>query len=195
MTILAFQSATALAAKVRSREIGCRELLEYFVARADKYGAAVNAIVVRDPERARSRAVEESGTHARRIFGRLGGSAGRRTHGARVGKRHRFLHSQSRPFLRCLRSQADVRPVPAAGPHADPQLSAVDIGVVGPLARSAQDLQLALSSGRADHRTALRGLHLPAFCTVARRAVPRVRATTGLHERLVSPNIHDGGVR
>lgn len=58
MSILAFQSATALAAKVRSREIGCRELLEYFVARGDKYGAAVNAVVVRDLERAGSRAVE-----------------------------------------------------------------------------------------------------------------------------------------
>ncbi len=58
MSVLAFQSATALAAKLRSREIGCRELLEYFIARGDKYGAAVNAIVVRDLERARRRAVE-----------------------------------------------------------------------------------------------------------------------------------------
>lgn len=54
--MLAFESATTLAAKLRAREIGCTELLEYFIARGDKYGRAVNAIVVQDLDRARQRA-------------------------------------------------------------------------------------------------------------------------------------------
>src|SRR5690349_546065 len=55
--MLAFQSATALAAKLRAREITSRELLEYFIARGDRYGSAVNAIVVRDLDHARQRAL------------------------------------------------------------------------------------------------------------------------------------------
>jgi amidase len=55
--MLAFESATTLAAKLRAREIGCSELLEYFIARGDAYGSAVNAIVVRDLDKARERAV------------------------------------------------------------------------------------------------------------------------------------------
>jgi amidase len=58
MSILAFQSATVLAAKLRAREIGCRELLDYFIARSEAYGQAVNAIVVRDLDRARQKAAD-----------------------------------------------------------------------------------------------------------------------------------------
>jgi amidase len=54
--MLAFDSATTLAAKLRAREISCAELLDYFIARDDKYGSEVNAIVVRDLDRARQRA-------------------------------------------------------------------------------------------------------------------------------------------
>jgi len=54
--MLAFQSATALAAKLRAREVGCRELLEYFIARGDRFGSAVNAIVVHALDKARQRA-------------------------------------------------------------------------------------------------------------------------------------------
>src|SRR6185437_734078 len=54
--MLAFESASVLAAKLRAREIGCAELLDYFIARGDTHGSAVNAIVVRDLDRARQRA-------------------------------------------------------------------------------------------------------------------------------------------
>jgi len=54
--MLAFESASVLAAKLRAREIGCGELLDYFIARGDTHGSAVNAIVVRDLDRARQRA-------------------------------------------------------------------------------------------------------------------------------------------
>jgi amidase len=55
--MLAFESATTLAAKLRAREIGCGELLDYFIARGNTYGSDVNAIVVRDLDKARQRAV------------------------------------------------------------------------------------------------------------------------------------------
>jgi amidase len=56
MTELAFLPAVALAAKVRSREIGCLELLNHFIARHQKYHTAINAIVFSDIDRARERA-------------------------------------------------------------------------------------------------------------------------------------------
>jgi len=58
MTELAFRSATALAHLVRRREIGCRELLEHFLERVERYNPELNAIVVLDPDRARKRAEE-----------------------------------------------------------------------------------------------------------------------------------------
>src|ERR1700744_3250355 len=56
MTELAFLSATDLAKRIRTREIGSRELLEYFVARIGKYNPTVNAVVVMDLERERKEA-------------------------------------------------------------------------------------------------------------------------------------------
>ncbi len=56
MTDIAFESATALAGRVASREIGCRELLDHFIARAERFNPAINAIVVTDVERARAAA-------------------------------------------------------------------------------------------------------------------------------------------
>jgi amidase len=53
---LSFASATALAAKIRAREIGCLELLDHAIARVGALDGAVNAVVVRDFERARQRA-------------------------------------------------------------------------------------------------------------------------------------------
>ena len=53
---LAFESATALSAKLRAREIGCLELLEHHLARVERHNPALNAIVVLDVERARERA-------------------------------------------------------------------------------------------------------------------------------------------
>src|SRR5262245_40264499 len=51
-----FRSARRLAADLRSRKIGCLELLDLYLSRVEKYDGAINAIVVRDVERARRRA-------------------------------------------------------------------------------------------------------------------------------------------
>ena len=56
MAGLAFQSATELAGRLRSREIGCLELLDYFIGRVETLGPKVNAIIVREFEAARTRA-------------------------------------------------------------------------------------------------------------------------------------------
>src|SRR6185436_1024213 len=51
-----FRSAKHLAADIRKKKIGCLELLNLYLARVEKYDGALNAIVVRDFERARTRA-------------------------------------------------------------------------------------------------------------------------------------------
>ncbi|MBV8132725.1 MAG: amidase [Alphaproteobacteria bacterium] len=58
MTELAFRSATALAAAIRAREIGCRELLEHYLERVERHNPALNAIIVTDLRGARPRADE-----------------------------------------------------------------------------------------------------------------------------------------
>jgi amidase len=52
MTSLCFQSALHIAARVRRRELGAVECLEYFRARVERHNPALNAIVVCDWERA-----------------------------------------------------------------------------------------------------------------------------------------------
>ena len=56
MNELAFRSATALGKAIRTREIGCRELLEHFLARVERHNPTLNAIIVTDLEAARRRA-------------------------------------------------------------------------------------------------------------------------------------------
>jgi amidase len=51
-----FRSARQLAAAIRTKKIGCRELLDLYLARIETYDPALNAVVVRDFERARRRA-------------------------------------------------------------------------------------------------------------------------------------------
>src|SRR2546428_8247211 len=51
-----FRSARQLAADVRKKKIGCLELLDLYLARVEKYDGALNAVVVRDFDRARTRA-------------------------------------------------------------------------------------------------------------------------------------------
>ena len=53
---LAFAPAFALASKIRAREIGCLELLDHFIARVERLDGALNAVVVRNFDRARARA-------------------------------------------------------------------------------------------------------------------------------------------
>src|SRR5216110_3026488 len=51
-----FRSARQLAAAIRKKKIGCLELLDLYLARVDKHDPAINALVVRDADRARRRA-------------------------------------------------------------------------------------------------------------------------------------------
>src|SRR5215204_1740450 len=56
MSIIAFRSATALAALIKQKQIGSEELLDLYLARIEKYNSRVNAVVVMDIAGARSRA-------------------------------------------------------------------------------------------------------------------------------------------
>ncbi len=53
---LSFAPASFLAAAIRARQIGCLELLDHFIARVERLDGALNAVVVRDFDRARDRA-------------------------------------------------------------------------------------------------------------------------------------------
>jgi len=52
----AFASATTLAAAIRDRDIGSRELLDHYLARIERLNPRINAVVTLDVERARQRA-------------------------------------------------------------------------------------------------------------------------------------------
>ena len=56
MLDIPFRSARQLAAGVRKKEIGCLELLDLYLTRIERYDGAINAVVVRDFDRARRRA-------------------------------------------------------------------------------------------------------------------------------------------
>ncbi|HEX4097346.1 MAG TPA: amidase family protein, partial [Caulobacteraceae bacterium] len=60
MTDIAFASATELAQRIRSRQIGCRELLEHYLDRVERLNPQVNAVVVRNfgPARAAADAAD-----------------------------------------------------------------------------------------------------------------------------------------
>ena len=49
---LAYETATALAGKIRGKEISSRELTELYIGRIEKRDPGINAVVVRDFERA-----------------------------------------------------------------------------------------------------------------------------------------------
>ncbi len=65
MSEMAFKSATELAALIQAKEVGCLELLEYFLARVERFNPELNAIIVLDAERARARAKEADEALAR----------------------------------------------------------------------------------------------------------------------------------
>ena len=52
----AFASATELSDEIRDRHIGCFELLDFYLARAERHNPALNAIVVWQVDQARERA-------------------------------------------------------------------------------------------------------------------------------------------
>lgn len=66
-----FLPATRLAAMTRAREIGCLELLDHYIARVERLDSRINAVVVRDFERARARArsLDNAGDRAAPLFG------------------------------------------------------------------------------------------------------------------------------
>ena len=51
-----FRSAKALAADIRKKKIGCRELLDLYLERVEKHNPEINAIIAMDVEGARKRA-------------------------------------------------------------------------------------------------------------------------------------------
>ncbi|RYY96018.1 MAG: amidase, partial [Comamonadaceae bacterium] len=56
MAHLAFASATDLAARIRARTVGCRELLEMYLDRVATLNPALNAVVVMQVDKARAAA-------------------------------------------------------------------------------------------------------------------------------------------
>lgn len=74
MSEFVFESATQLAARIQNGEVGCAELLESYLARVERFNPDLNAIVVLDAERARTRAREADEALARgEIWGPLHG--------------------------------------------------------------------------------------------------------------------------
>jgi amidase len=69
-----FRSARQLAADIKRKKIGCLELLDLYLARVEKYDGVLNAVVVRDFDRARTRARAADRALARRqLWGPLHG--------------------------------------------------------------------------------------------------------------------------
>jgi amidase len=68
---LGFASARRLAAMVRRRRIGCLELLDHMIERIERIDTRLNAVVVRDFERAlrRARALDRRGTTGSPLHG------------------------------------------------------------------------------------------------------------------------------
>jgi amidase len=69
-----FRTARQLAAAIKSKKIGCLELLDLYLSRVEKYDGALNAIVVRDFDRARTRArAADRALSRRQVWGPLHG--------------------------------------------------------------------------------------------------------------------------
>lgn len=65
MTDIAFKTAAELAADLADKQVGALELLDHFIARVEKHDGALNAVVVRDFERARDAARTVDAARAR----------------------------------------------------------------------------------------------------------------------------------
>ena len=68
-----FLSARRLAAMVRRGTIGCRELLDHYIARVERLDSRINAVVVRDFDRARDQATAMDRSRATAKTGPLHG--------------------------------------------------------------------------------------------------------------------------
>jgi amidase len=65
MDDIAFATAVSLAEKIRAREIGCLELLDHYLKRAERYNPLVNAIIAWQVDKARDRARQADAALAR----------------------------------------------------------------------------------------------------------------------------------
>ena len=65
MTDLPFRSALELAAEIKAKRIGCRELLELYLKRVERYNGALNAVIATRLDAARQRADEADRALAR----------------------------------------------------------------------------------------------------------------------------------
>src|SRR5436190_1604352 len=128
-----FRSATQLAAAIRAKKIGCLELLDLYLARVQKYDGKLNAVVVRDFERAPGGS--SGGSAAALAAGLTGLEAG-----SDIGSSIR----NPAHFCGVYGHKPTWGIVPRDGQALPWQTAPVDIDVVGPLARSADDLALAL---------------------------------------------------
>ena len=130
MLDIPFRSAKQLAADIRKKKIGCLELLDLYLARIEKYDGALNAVVVRDFDRARTRArAADRALSKRDVWGPL--------HGVPMTIKESY-------DVAGLPTTWGI--VPRTGQALPWQTAPVDIDVVGPLARSADDLAIALSA-------------------------------------------------
>jgi amidase len=62
---IGYHSATALLSDLAARRVGSLELLDHLLARVDRHNPAINAVVVRDVERARARAKDADAARGR----------------------------------------------------------------------------------------------------------------------------------
>ena len=74
MDDIAFATAVSLAQKIRAKEIGCLELLDHYLKRAERYNPELNAIIAWQADKARARAREADAALARgEVWGPLHG--------------------------------------------------------------------------------------------------------------------------
>ena len=66
-----FLSAAHLAELIRTRDIGCLELLDHYIARVERLDSKINAVVVHDFDRAKQRArqLDSSTDRSAPLFG------------------------------------------------------------------------------------------------------------------------------
>jgi len=74
MDAYAFGSATQLALEIRDRRVGCLELLDFYLARAERHNPALNAIIAWQIDAARQRARDADAALAKdEVWGPLHG--------------------------------------------------------------------------------------------------------------------------
>ena len=74
MDMRAFGSATQLALEIRDRRLGCLELLDFYLARAERHNPALNAIIAWQLDAARQRARDADAALAKgEVWGPLHG--------------------------------------------------------------------------------------------------------------------------